>query len=769
MQSAVTREFADFGRRPSVIDIYLLRLLVQPAISCLGITFAAMVLEGTLRLINELSENGAHLSFLFGLIGSLIPYYLGLALSLSFLISIMLVIARLDDGSEIDAMLASGRSLARLVVPFVFVGLVLSLISLVLLGFLQPYSRYGYRAVRVAAVNAGWTVTLQPEIIMSPGNGVTITADQADATGRVLDGVFVSRIAPDGSETVSTAQTGMLAPGEVQGSARLLLARGLVLQDAPEQQPRLFRFTNMQGVENTGGSFTVAPRGATDPRELTLGELVGELNAAQSIIPRRALAAELYTRLARAFGLLLMPLLAMPLALATKRGRRAPGLIIGTVVMMAFHHGLQLARGLAINGTAPPALTIGAIFFGFAALASWLFFSSVNRPGDTPLSRLIEGIQAFFAHNDDKTKKPKTRWPRSASLRLYVAQMLFVRTLGAWAALIGLLQMIDMLERMTELLDRGGLAAIVRYSVLRLPAMAQQTAGLAMLIGALITFMQFARNSEMVVMRSTGLSMFQIFKKTIPVAFLVAAIHFVVADQLTPRAELAFRNWWTTTDASEQSLRERREQPRWFRIGTDIVQAGGASQDGETLRHLRVYQRDTQNTLVRRINADSAQVQANGSWLLRDAVVTEVGGERAASSKVERFSWQTPLRPQDTTRLFSDVPQISSGSALGSLRGNAPARESRGFLTTRLYRALAEPMIAIAMLLLALPLTFAHPRSDLTRPVLYAILGGLLYLVADGLLTAMGQAGALPPFLAAWAAPLIFIFIATTVLFYTEA
>ena len=45
---------------------------------------------------------------------------------------------------------------------------------------------------------------------------------------------------------------------------------------------------------------------------------------------------------------------------------------------------------------------------------------------------------------------------------------------------------------------------------------------------------------------------------------------------------------------------------------------------------------------------------------------------------------------------------------------------------------------------------------------------GLLYLVVDGLLTALGQTGVLPPALAAWGAPIAFACGAISVLLYME-
>ena len=53
--------------RPSLIDGYVLRSLARPAVGVLGVTLIAFLLEQTLRLIRELSANGAHMGFLPGL------------------------------------------------------------------------------------------------------------------------------------------------------------------------------------------------------------------------------------------------------------------------------------------------------------------------------------------------------------------------------------------------------------------------------------------------------------------------------------------------------------------------------------------------------------------------------------------------------------------------------------------------------------------------------------------------------------------------------
>ena len=113
--------------------------------------------------------------------------------------------------------------------------------------------------------------------------------------------------------------------------------------------------------------------------------------------------------------------------------------------------------------------------------------------------------------------------------------------------------------------------------------------------------------------------------------------------------------------------------------------------------------------------------------------------------------------------------QVSAVDSLRALRGRAGSDQSRGFLLTRLHRAVAEPLAPIIMLLLALPLAKATSRSDPPGPYLaWALLGGLVYVVADGVLAAAAQTGLAPVWLGAWLAPVVFTVLAAAVAVFRD-
>ncbi|MGR4864436.1 LptF/LptG family permease [Caulobacter sp. LARHSG274] len=386
-----------------LIDRYLLRLLVWPIIGCLGVTVVALLLERVLRLLDVLSQSSARFGYVTSLAANLVPHYLGLALPVAFFVALFIVISKLSDGSEIDALLASGQSLTRIAAPFVYVGLGLGIFSLLVFGYMQPYSRYAYRAVMHQAINAGWNGKLsggafidEPKLLM--------TADDADPAGQRLTRVFIRRMDANGREEVITAATADLRADEAAKSVTMLLRRGQRIGVDARGAYRTLVFDQFTtNVPLAGAAALLRARGG-DERELTLGELARQARSPNPIVPRATLLAELYGRLARAAFLPFLPLMAFPLGLAAKRGNRTPGLVVAGVLLLAFQHSLQLGQSLAESGRAMPETAIGVPFAVFTGLCLWLFIGSRKRPGQTPVTELvrrmgvgIERVRRLFA------------------------------------------------------------------------------------------------------------------------------------------------------------------------------------------------------------------------------------------------------------------------------------------------------------------------------------------------------------------------------------
>jgi lipopolysaccharide export system permease protein len=309
-----------------LIDRYLLRLLVWPLVGCLGVTVIALLLERVLRLLDVLSQSSARFGYVSQLAINLVPHYLGLALPVAFFVALFIVIVRLSDGSEIDALLASGQSLERIAAPFLAVGLFLGVFSLAVFGYMQPYSRYAYRAVMHAAINAGWNGRLAGGAFIDD-KGSLMTADNADIAGQRLTRVFIRRMDAHNQEEIITAASADLKMDPGGKTITMNLRDGRRIAHDATGAYRNLAFSSLTTQTPLAAAAVLLRDRGGDERELTLGELSRQAKSVPaSGLEGHAAERVLRTPLARAAIFLpFLPLLAFPLGLASKRGNRAPG------------------------------------------------------------------------------------------------------------------------------------------------------------------------------------------------------------------------------------------------------------------------------------------------------------------------------------------------------------------------------------------------------------------------------------------------------------
>jgi LPS export ABC transporter permease LptG len=748
--------------RPGLLDFYLIRGVAGPFLVITAAVCSAMMLERALRLIHELAGRGADLGYFLPILLQLVPYYLDLAIPAAFMVAIMLLVARLDDNLELEAMLASGLSMSRLAAPLVVLGLAIAAAGLITAGWLEPHGRYGFRSLRAEAVNAGRIGQLQPRAIYHPTDNLALTFDTRGPGGRV-GGIFVWQLLPDGRELVLTGQSGRIGFAAEERAFGIDLGRGHYVARRPGQpSPDLIAFDGMAFRESLKLQDSSWRRG-WDHNELTLPELAAAVRDGDSAIPQGALEVELYGRLARAAVIPLIPLIVLPLAFTTKKGRRGIGILIGGVLLAAFHHGMNFARQLALTGAVDPLAATLAATAVCVSVALLLFVSGRKLPSHSPIHNLLRPLTA--ASSPFRPKERRAPGLKGRTLGTYFAWRFATWVLLSLLAIILLLQMVDLLERGEEFVERGlGLGGVAYYAWLQLPLMLQQAVPIAALAAAMVVFIALGRTSEMTAIRAAGISQWRILLMALPVPVILSAAAFFLSEHAVPRSQLALAAWWAETAPAGEAPEEG---SRWFRVGDEIVQAQGASPDGRRLSRVEIFRRGENGLLRERLAAASA-VEEAGRWILVDVEVSRFGPgmERSHSAQLD---WVVPVQPQDVAAFFSSVRSLSSSAAQRALGAEAPVSQGETLFATRIMRSAAEPLAPIVMLLLALPLAFVAPRTGVAWPaLLYAAAGGLLYLVADGVLTVFAQVGYLPPAVGAWAAPGIVLLSGVTVLLYTE-
>lgn len=389
------------------IDRYVLAELGKRLVVALLIVLVSLVIERILRLFDLVSLRGGPIDLVWQMAAMLVPHYLGLAIPAGFFVSTFLAVARFHHDSEFDAVLAAGISPSRFARPFVGAALVLALVSLGVFGYAQPYTRYGYRAVLHLLESIPWDARVPEMAFSRVEDDATVTADRTFADGR-MERVFIHYRDGD-AEITLTAASGVLDFGPMRAYYRLDLADVQRIEMRPDAAPVVAyfsAFTLTRPIATTIPPFR--DRGA-DVRELTLDELAAPATAPKGTWTRTESRAEFHGRTVRSVSLVVLPFLALPLALAARRSRRNTGLVIGALLLLMFHYTMQTLQGLAAAGRLSP-LAMWAAMAAFAAVSAGLFWRAQRHPGENPLDPAIAAIEAATVRI---AQVPRRAWRRA--------------------------------------------------------------------------------------------------------------------------------------------------------------------------------------------------------------------------------------------------------------------------------------------------------------------------------------------------------------------
>jgi lipopolysaccharide export system permease protein len=351
------------------------------------------------------------------------------------------------------------------------------------------------------------------------------------------------------------------------------------------------------------------------------------------------------------------------------------------------------------------------------------------------------------------------------SLPGYVLRAVSTRILGATVVLLAVLQILDLLEVTPEIVERGlGFAGTLQYAALRLPRLIDQAAPLGVLAGSIFAFMKLAGDSEIVAMRASGVSVYRLLQMALPAALAVMVIDFAAVEFVAPRTDPALQSWW---QASAPPAKKTEPKPKAFRVGADLALATTSDISGRTLTNVKIYRRDAAGRQTERIEAASAVYGPQG-WRLNAPKFVRFDAAGAHAGQAAQMTWGQRFEPADVQALFFGDDTLSAASASRALRGGGGERP-QSYYATRVQRAFAAPLGSLVMLLLTVPIALASFRSSKGAVFVAASLGaGLLFIVVDGLLAALGEGGALAPTLAAWTAPIVFAALGATALLRLE-
>jgi len=399
-------------RQPQLIDRYLARNIAVPLFGSLVLAAMLLVLDKMLRLFQYVVDAGGPVSVVWRMLANLLPEYLALGIPIGLMLGILLAFRKLALSSELDALRGIGIGFGRLLrVPYMF-AIPLMALNLFIVGYLEPYSHYRYEGLRFDLKSGALGAAIKVGEFNRLGRHLTLRIDRSENKGTILHGIFVQMDDAKANMSVAaTAEHGRFLSTDDPDTILFRLVRGRLVQDSPKfPTPRTLSFETYDLPIDLPVIDQFRRRGGgTESDELYLHELarIGYGGGATDLHQRLEARATLNFRLVEVVMMLMLPLLAVALAVPPKRSSSSLGIFLGIVIVVAYHKVNQYGEQMASQGRLDAIVAMWVPFVLLAAMIAWMYHVLAHKPGGQP----IGALEWFFAKSAKRLRGllPKAR------------------------------------------------------------------------------------------------------------------------------------------------------------------------------------------------------------------------------------------------------------------------------------------------------------------------------------------------------------------------
>lgn len=356
----------------------------------------------------------------------------------------------------------------------------------------------------------------------------------------------------------------------------------------------------------------------------------------------------------------------------------------------------------------------------------------------------------------------------------YLSRTVFVGTLFALLVLFSIDSIIDFINEIESVDNRGfTFGHVILRLMFEMPQRLYEFMPTALLLGALIGLGGLAAKSELVALRSVGISKLRIIWSVLKVGAVLIAISVWVGEMVVPTAQ-GYANSLSKSQARDdkigvnggndiKKISLRSKYGIWVRDNNRYINAQEIYPDYR-MRDVWIYELDNQYKLKRASFAKQA-VYENDVWKLSDikhSLISKSGVETVAA---EEEHWERLV----STELFDVITVKPEYMGAVKLKKYIAYLDSNELDSKRyqlaFYNRFAVPLSGLAMLLLAVPFVFRSARAGgLGQRIALGIVVAVVFNLISKVLSNTSVVYDIPPVVGAFMPTLVVIVIASIAL-----
>lgn len=283
------------------------------------------------------------------------------------------------------------------------------------------------------------------------------------------------------------------------------------------------------------------------------------------------------------------------------------------------------------------------------------------------------------------------------------------------------------------------------FVTLSIPTMVNQLFPIMALLGVTIGLGLLSSNSELIAIRSAGVSMQQIVHTVLKVGALLMVVSVIIGEWVSPRTEQHAQMIKSVAKSEQLSLEG--DQGLWARDGKSIINVRKiiVAGQGRQLEEIYIYTYG-ENYAMHKIQYAESAVYIEDHWKLKNLSTTVLLDDQTTKSFVEESSWDTKISPD----LLTVVTVKSATQSTYDLFGYIAYLENNGVSAESYKQAfwskISIPLVTGVMVLLAIPFVFGSLRSvGISQRILVGVLVGIGFHLVNQMFSYLGLVFKLNP------------------------
>lgn len=321
----------------------------------------------------------------------------------------------------------------------------------------------------------------------------------------------------------------------------------------------------------------------------------------------------------------------------------------------------------------------------------------------------------------------------------------------------------DVLFKLAKFITEQGASVytVAKLFVYRLPGIVVLTFPMSMLLASLLAFGRLSGNSEIVAMKTGGLSFYRLTAPVVVVAFFVSVFAMYFNEMVVPAANFAYERTVLeeiTKSGIPKKTQENVLYPEYK--GGKIQRIIFARQFDEKTKGMTGVdiQEFEQERLARVLDAERAEWNGK-NWDLINGTMYEMN-EQGNVEHTMRFQKQIvniDKNPVEISRAQKQPKQMSIKELKLHIKTLTRERVSTNELKVELHRRITLPLASLIFTIVGAPLGLQSYRSSSSIGLGQSIVIIFIYYSIMTISGALGESGTVPPVLGAWFPNLVMI------------